>query len=212
MSSSPPAAPGLGVALYLLGVFLFALNDALGKWLVADYGVGQLMMLRSVGAGVVLAPMVAVAARRPVRLRPGAAAGAAHPLHGGRYVRVLSRDALPAARRRDDLLYGGAADPRRAVGAAARREGRALPLDRGRASASSACVVALRPSPSMFSWASLLALFGATMFALGQTVDAQAQAHALAAAGRLAIRRRRADRRGDDAVRLDDAEPASTWR
>jgi drug/metabolite transporter (DMT)-like permease len=29
-------------------------------------------------------------------------------------------------------------------------------------------VVALRPSPQMFSWASLLALFGATMFALGQ--------------------------------------------
>jgi len=36
MSSPQPAAPGLGVALYLLGVFLFALNDALGKWLVAD--------------------------------------------------------------------------------------------------------------------------------------------------------------------------------
>ena len=49
---------GLGAALYSLGVFLFALNDALGKWLIADYGVGQLMMLRSVGAGVVLAPMV----------------------------------------------------------------------------------------------------------------------------------------------------------
>jgi S-adenosylmethionine uptake transporter len=31
-------------------------------------------------------------------------------------------------------------------------------------------VVALRPSPQTFSWASPLALFGATMFALGQTV------------------------------------------
>ena len=37
---------------------LFALNDALGKWLVADYGVGQLMMLRSIGAVIVLAPMI----------------------------------------------------------------------------------------------------------------------------------------------------------
>src|SRR5579863_9910024 len=49
---------GLGVGLYLLGVALFALNDALGKWLVADYGVGQLMMLRSIGAVIVLAPMI----------------------------------------------------------------------------------------------------------------------------------------------------------
>ena len=49
---------GLGVVLYLAGVALFALNDALGKWLVADYGVGQLMLLRSIGAGVVLAPLI----------------------------------------------------------------------------------------------------------------------------------------------------------
>ena len=31
-------------------------------------------------------------------------------------------------------------------------------------------VIALRPTPQMFTWASPLALFGATMFALGQTV------------------------------------------
>src|SRR6185312_14099057 len=46
---------GLGVGLYLLGVAFFSLNDALGKWLVADYGVGQLMMLRSIGAVIVTA-------------------------------------------------------------------------------------------------------------------------------------------------------------
>jgi uncharacterized membrane protein len=49
---------GLGVGLYLLGVGFFAINDALGKWLVKDYGVGQLMMLRSIGAVIVLAPMI----------------------------------------------------------------------------------------------------------------------------------------------------------
>ncbi|CAM5764424.1 DMT transporter permease [Labrys miyagiensis] len=47
----------MGIALYLTGVFFFALNDALGKWLVADYSVGQLMLLRSVGAAVVLLPL-----------------------------------------------------------------------------------------------------------------------------------------------------------
>src|SRR5271165_230817 len=57
MQTSRPATMGLGVALYLAGVFLFALNDALGKWLVADYGVGQLMLVRSIGSAVVLAPM-----------------------------------------------------------------------------------------------------------------------------------------------------------
>ena len=31
-------------------------------------------------------------------------------------------------------------------------------------------VIALRPTPQLFSWASPLALFGATMFALGQTL------------------------------------------
>src|ERR1700692_1207466 len=49
---------GLGIALYLVAIFFFALNDALGKWLVADYGVGQLLMLRSVGSAFVLGPMI----------------------------------------------------------------------------------------------------------------------------------------------------------
>ena len=49
---------GLGVVLYLAGVAMFAVNDALGKWLVADYGVGQLLLLRTIGAGAVLAPIV----------------------------------------------------------------------------------------------------------------------------------------------------------
>nr|WP_298686342.1 DMT family transporter [uncultured Dongia sp.] len=43
---------GKGIGLYLAGVALFAANDALGKWMVADYSVMQLMLIRSVGAGV----------------------------------------------------------------------------------------------------------------------------------------------------------------
>jgi S-adenosylmethionine uptake transporter len=43
-----------GMLLYLLGVFLFAANDALGKWLVADYSVGEVMLVRSVGAFAIL--------------------------------------------------------------------------------------------------------------------------------------------------------------
>jgi drug/metabolite transporter (DMT)-like permease len=51
-----PAAPG--IALMLLGMFLFSLNDALGKWLVATYAVGQVLLLRSAVALVVLGPVL----------------------------------------------------------------------------------------------------------------------------------------------------------
>jgi S-adenosylmethionine uptake transporter len=46
-----------GVILFLLAVLFFALNDALGKWLVVDYPAGQLLALRAVGAAFVLGPM-----------------------------------------------------------------------------------------------------------------------------------------------------------
>lgn len=49
---------GAGILLYSLGVLLFAVNDALGKWLVGTYGVGELLTLRSIGAAVVLGPLL----------------------------------------------------------------------------------------------------------------------------------------------------------
>jgi S-adenosylmethionine uptake transporter len=38
---------------------MFALNDAMGKWLVASFSVGQVVLVRSVGAFLVLGPMIA---------------------------------------------------------------------------------------------------------------------------------------------------------
>lgn len=49
---------GTGIALMLLGIFLFTLNDTLGKWLVAEYTVGQLLLLRSIAALLILAPAI----------------------------------------------------------------------------------------------------------------------------------------------------------
>lgn len=46
-----------GIGLMLLGVFLFSFGDALGKYIVATYSVGQLMLLRAIAALVLLAPM-----------------------------------------------------------------------------------------------------------------------------------------------------------
>ena len=40
------------------GIFLFAVNDALGKWLVATYTVGQVLLIRSAAALAVLLPLI----------------------------------------------------------------------------------------------------------------------------------------------------------
>src|SRR3984885_14862900 len=47
-----------GIGLMLLGVFMFSFGDALGKFMVATYTVGQLLWLRACAALLVLLPMV----------------------------------------------------------------------------------------------------------------------------------------------------------
>jgi drug/metabolite transporter (DMT)-like permease len=47
-----------GIGLMLLGIFVFAVNDVMGKWLVATYSVGQVLLLRSAAALVVLVLMI----------------------------------------------------------------------------------------------------------------------------------------------------------
>ena len=47
-----------GIAMMIAGIFLFAVNDTLGKWLVATYAVGQLLLIRSLAALALLAPFI----------------------------------------------------------------------------------------------------------------------------------------------------------
>ena len=54
----------LGILLMLGGDFMFSLNDAMGKWLVVTLSVGQVVFIRSIGAFVVLGPMIAHLAPR----------------------------------------------------------------------------------------------------------------------------------------------------
>ncbi|PTM41969.1 DMT family transporter [Bosea sp. 124] len=47
-----------GIAMMLLGILMFSLNDVMGKWLVATYTVGQVLLLRSAAALLLLLPFV----------------------------------------------------------------------------------------------------------------------------------------------------------
>ncbi len=62
-----------GIAMMLLGVLLFAVNDTLGKWLVGTYAVGQLMLVRSAAGLLAMAPALRRAGAGDVRgvRRPG---------------------------------------------------------------------------------------------------------------------------------------------
>jgi drug/metabolite transporter (DMT)-like permease len=64
MTNIETRAAGLGVSamagplIMLLGMLMFALNDAMGKWLVASYGLGQVILIRSLAALIILAPFL----------------------------------------------------------------------------------------------------------------------------------------------------------
>jgi drug/metabolite transporter (DMT)-like permease len=47
-----------GIGLMLLAIFMFSFGDALGKFMVATYSVGQLLWLRACAALLVLLPMI----------------------------------------------------------------------------------------------------------------------------------------------------------
>lgn len=47
-----------GIGLMLLAIFMFSFGDALGKFMVATYSVGQLLWLRACAALLVLAPII----------------------------------------------------------------------------------------------------------------------------------------------------------
>ncbi len=160
---------GLGVGLYLLGVGLFAINDALGKWLVKDYGVGQLMMLRSIGAVIVLAP--AILSLRVKLIDPRQA-----PLQVLRIlVAAIDTFAFYYATRfmpLADVMTFYMATPLIVTALSAPLLGEKVERFRWIAVliGFAGVIIALRPSPQMFSWAAPLALFGVVMFALSQTI------------------------------------------
>ncbi|SHI46504.1 Permease of the drug/metabolite transporter (DMT) superfamily [Aureimonas altamirensis DSM 21988] len=58
-SSLAPATNSLaGIGLMLFGVFMFASNDALGKFLIATFSIGQILLIRSAAALFMLTPFI----------------------------------------------------------------------------------------------------------------------------------------------------------
>src|ERR1700691_6419088 len=160
---------GLGVVLYLAGVALFALNDALGKWLVADYGVGQLMLLRSIGAGVVLAPIIlSMRVKLIDPRRPGLQVARVLCAAADTFAFYYATRTMPLA----DVMTFYMATPLIVTALSAPLLGEKVERFRWIAVLIGfvGVLIALRPSPQMFSWAAPLALFGATTFALSQTI------------------------------------------
>jgi S-adenosylmethionine uptake transporter len=160
---------GLGVILYLAGVGFFAFNDALGKWLVADYGVGQLMMLRTIGAGVVLAPMVLSLRVKLIDPRqPGLQVLRVLCAAVDTFAFYYATRSMPLA----DVMTFYMATPLIVTALSAPLLGEKVERFRWIAVVIGfvGVLIALRPSPQMFSWAAPIALFGATSFALSQTI------------------------------------------
>lgn len=63
----------LGIIVMLVGMLLFSLNDVMGKWLVATYSVGQVLLIRSAAAMIILLPFLWRDGMRPLLAveRPG---------------------------------------------------------------------------------------------------------------------------------------------
>src|ERR1700759_4133706 len=57
-SSDERSARPPGIGLMLLAVFMFSFGDALGKYMVGTYAVGQLLWLRACAALLVLSPLI----------------------------------------------------------------------------------------------------------------------------------------------------------
>ncbi|WP_332686749.1 DMT family transporter [Bosea sp. (in: a-proteobacteria)] len=154
-----------GILMMLLGILLFSLNDVLGKWLVATYTVGQLLLLRSAAALAVLAPFA---------IRQGARSFLRPEQPGLQILRVvlgatesalfyLAVAYLPLA----DTMTIWLAAPVWAVALAALVLGERVDLSRWLAAIVGfiGVAIALDPSSAALSMPALVALVGSVLFA-----------------------------------------------
>ncbi|MEJ1162027.1 DMT family transporter [Prosthecomicrobium sp. N25] len=169
MVSAQQASTTTGILLYSLGVFFFALNDALGKWLVAEYTVGQLMLLRTVGAVLILAPLIWTAGASLVRRdQMGLQVARILFMAADTYAFYYSTRYLPLA---DVMTYYMAA-PLIITALSVPFLGEAVGPFRWAAVSVGfiGVLIALQPTSAAFSIHAVIALFGSVMYALAVTV------------------------------------------
>jgi drug/metabolite transporter (DMT)-like permease len=155
-----------GVGFMLVAVFLFALNSAAGKWLVAKYPVGEFMLIRSAFTLLFLSPFI---------WRAGPAAFADIPRPGAQALRVVlsavevamffwAVSYLPLADTTTFYLAGPIYVTALSVLLLSERVGwrRWTAVLIG----FTGVVIALRPSPSSFTLPALIALSGSVTYAL----------------------------------------------
>ena len=70
MTIARPPSVTLGVGMMLLGIFVFATNDALGKWLVGAFSPAELLLVRSAAGLAFLAPAIGRADTAEFRQSP----------------------------------------------------------------------------------------------------------------------------------------------
>ncbi len=154
-----------GIALMTGGIFLFAVNDALGKWLVATYTVGQVLLIRSIAAMVLLAPFI----------WRDAASFSAAPRWGLQLLRAVLATVevacfywavayLPLA----DVMAYYLAGPIFVTAIAGTMLGEPVGWRRWSAVVAGfvGVIVCLRPGVAAFTWPALIALIGSFTFSL----------------------------------------------
>jgi S-adenosylmethionine uptake transporter len=169
MSPAPPGGNTTGILLYSLGVFFFALNDALGKWLAADYTVGQLMLLRTTGAVLILGPLIwQTGAALFRREQMGLQIARVLFMAADTYAFYFSTKALPLA----DVMTFYMAAPLIITALSVPLLGEKVGVFRWAAVSAGfvGVVIALEPTGAAVSPSALIALFGAVMYALAVTV------------------------------------------
>jgi drug/metabolite transporter (DMT)-like permease len=164
---NPKSGAGAGIALMLLACLVFSLNDTLGKWLVATYTVGQLLLIRSSAAMLILLPFLL---QREALAEFGAA-----PRPRLQILRVVLSSVesalfywavvyLPLA----DVVTFYLAGPIFVTAFSALLLKEQVGWRRWSAvlAGFAGVVIAMRPSAASFSWPALIALTGCVSFAL----------------------------------------------
>lgn len=168
---APGAAPRTGTAILLfsLGIFFFAVNDALGKWLVSDYPVGEIMLIRSMGVVLFLAPMMATdPASRQIPVQLGLHALRILVMAGDTFAFYFATKSLPLA----DVMTFYLAAPLFVTGMAVLLLGerigpwRVVALLLG----FTGVVIALQPSTRSVAPGAAVALGGSLMFATAMII------------------------------------------